>query len=341
MKFSVIVCAYNEENVISKCLDSIKSVNFRIDSFEIIVVNDGSTDNTEKNVLEFISNNKDINITYINIEHAGLSVARNAGIKHSTHDYVVFIDADALIDSELLSQYEITYKNSNVDFSGGRINLLNKNSSIAHFFQKTRFKQIFDSKRYKEQLIGANMSFKKDLFFEDGGFPDIFISRGDDTFIKNKFMKNYIYSPTPDAIVYHERPTSFIDCIKIFYIESINGEKLKKIISAPSYFNNILIVAMSLLFFIIAGNIFLSYPAIALTLFILYVLKSIVNSFLVIRYDNKENIIIYSLGYSLLKVIERVIKTYVYYIRIFDKTPTYSRSLNNFSIKKLDRNEAV
>ena len=78
------------------------------------------------------------------------------------------------------------------------------------------------------------MSFKKRLFYEDGGFPNIFVSRGDDTFIREKFLKKYNYEPSPDAIVLHERPSNFLDCLKIFYVESINGDILNNILGRQS-----------------------------------------------------------------------------------------------------------
>ena len=143
MNFSVIVCAYNEAHVIKKCLESISKIDFPIENFEIIVVNDGSNDDTGIIVKDFFSKNKKINSQYLSIKHAGLSIARNAGIYNSKFDYVVFIDADAIVDINILNEYQKTYRKSDIDFSGGRISLLNKNSLVARFFQKTRFKQIF------------------------------------------------------------------------------------------------------------------------------------------------------------------------------------------------------
>ena len=234
MKFSIIVCAYNEEKVIERCLKSLVKINFSIDQFEVLIINDGSNDQTESITEDFIHKNKIKNFKHIKIKHAGLSVARNAGIDNSNFDIILFIDADAVVDKNILNAYLNTYKNNKVEFSGGKISLLNTESKVAHFFQKTRFRQNFNKYNYKEQLIGANMSFKKRLFYEDGGFPNIFVSRGDDTFIREKFLKKYNYEPSPDAIVLHERPSNFLDCLKIFYVESINGDILNNILGRQS-----------------------------------------------------------------------------------------------------------
>ena len=110
MKFSIIVCAYNEEKVIERCLKSLVKINFSIDQFEVLIINDGSRDQTESITEDFIHKNKIKNFKHIKIKHAGLSVARNAGIDNSNFDIILFIDADAVVDKNILNAYLNTYK---------------------------------------------------------------------------------------------------------------------------------------------------------------------------------------------------------------------------------------
>ena len=83
MKVSVIVPVYNVEKYLNKCLDSL--INQSLDNFEIIVVNDGSPDNSQKIIDEYVSKYPKIVKSYIK-ENGGLSDARNYGIKKAQGD---------------------------------------------------------------------------------------------------------------------------------------------------------------------------------------------------------------------------------------------------------------
>ena len=99
IKFSIIVPAYNIKDYIERCLNSILSQNYK--NFEIIIVNDGSTDNCEKICKKYAK--KDARIKYILKENGGLSSARNEGIKYATGDYIWFVDGDDYIKEESLN----------------------------------------------------------------------------------------------------------------------------------------------------------------------------------------------------------------------------------------------
>lgn len=105
LKISVIVPVYNVEKYLKQCLDSI--VNQTYKNLEIIIVNDGTKDNSMKIVEEYL---QDKRIKVINKENGGLSSARNIGIKEATGDYISFIDSDDYIS---LNMYEDLVKNIN------------------------------------------------------------------------------------------------------------------------------------------------------------------------------------------------------------------------------------
>ncbi|QIM62299.1 hypothetical protein A1D29_02710 [Pasteurellaceae bacterium Orientalotternb1] len=88
MQFSVIIPIYNLEGYIEKCIDSVLNQSFH--DYEIILVNDGSTDTSKKICQNYVSEN----IILINKENGGLSDARNIGIKNSSGDYLLFLDGD-------------------------------------------------------------------------------------------------------------------------------------------------------------------------------------------------------------------------------------------------------
>lgn len=96
-RLSIIIPMYNSEKYISDCLDSILHINLNKEDYEVIIVNDGSTDKSKDIVDTYIANND--NFKYIEQENLGAAYARNAGLKHSEGEYVWFVDADDKIDS--------------------------------------------------------------------------------------------------------------------------------------------------------------------------------------------------------------------------------------------------
>ena len=101
-KISVIVPIYNAEAYLNRCLDSI--INQTYSDLEIILINDGSTDNSLDICLEYAS--KDKRIVVYNQTNKGISKARNKGIELATGDYIGFVDSDDIISPRM---YETLY----------------------------------------------------------------------------------------------------------------------------------------------------------------------------------------------------------------------------------------
>lgn len=97
VKVSVVVPVYNGEKYIGRCIESILNQNLK--DLELILVNDGSTDNSLATIKKYAYYNKNIKI--ITKSNGGVSSARNAGIKAATGDYIGFVDSDDWIDPEM------------------------------------------------------------------------------------------------------------------------------------------------------------------------------------------------------------------------------------------------
>ena len=110
---SIIVPVYNVEPFISECINSILIQSYK--NFELILVNDGSTDNSPTICEQYAS--KDKRIKVINKANGGLSDARNWGLKFSSGEYVVFLDSDDYWNDcdALFSLYSLLNKYSEVD----------------------------------------------------------------------------------------------------------------------------------------------------------------------------------------------------------------------------------
>lgn len=100
---SVIVPIYNTEKYLAKCLDSL--INQTFQRLEIILIDDGSTDNSGQICDEYAV--KDDRIKVIHKTNGGVSSARNAGLDVVTGSYIAFVDPDDYIDSDM---YEVLYK---------------------------------------------------------------------------------------------------------------------------------------------------------------------------------------------------------------------------------------
>lgn len=116
MKLSIIIPVYNTEKYLERCVKSLFSQNLLCEDFEIIIINDGSTDNSPS-ICNQLSK-KYQNIRFFSQENQGQSAARNVGLKHAIGEYVYFIDSDDYLNLGYLSSLLKIIKNENLDFLG-------------------------------------------------------------------------------------------------------------------------------------------------------------------------------------------------------------------------------
>jgi len=166
--FSVVVCTYNRSDYLVKVLNCLNI------QYEVIVVNNNSTDDTESICNEFIKNHPDIIFEYSLETNKGLSFARNTGIDLSKGEWVVFLDDDAEPISEYLTNIsDFLEKHPECMAAGGRIY---PNYEIAEPKWMSKFllplvsaidlgdkSKKFPTNKYP---IGANMLFKREIFKE-------------------------------------------------------------------------------------------------------------------------------------------------------------------------------
>ena len=102
MLISFIVPVYNTEKYLNACLDSLLAQDISLDDYEIICVNDGSTDRSKDILKRYESEYK--NIIVINQKNSGVCVSRNAGLLIARGEYIWFIDSDDIIERDLLKR---------------------------------------------------------------------------------------------------------------------------------------------------------------------------------------------------------------------------------------------
>lgn len=107
-KVSVIIPIYNVEQYLKDCIESV--ISQMNDSIQIVLVNDGSTDNSIK-IAEYYAN--DTNVILINQKNKGLGAARNTGLEHASGEYILFLDSDDMIkENSIFEMYNICKENS-------------------------------------------------------------------------------------------------------------------------------------------------------------------------------------------------------------------------------------
>ena len=102
---TAIICTYNRAKYIRPLLESIAANDFPKEEYEILLVDNNCTDNTHEICEEFATSHPDVQFRYTTEPEQGLSAARNCGIKESRGDIIVYIDDDALVDSNYLRDY--------------------------------------------------------------------------------------------------------------------------------------------------------------------------------------------------------------------------------------------
>jgi len=169
-KVSIIVPVYNAEKYIKKCLDSILNQTYK--DIEVIIVNDGSTDNSEEVIKQYLEK-EEYNIRYFKNKNKGVSFSRNFGVNYAAGDYIFFVDADDYLDEKLLENLKeemqkgidiIKFKAKKVD-SKGRI----LEEIYVPTFNEMSGEEAFEELKYNDVLLDTIWSyvFRKEFYIQN------------------------------------------------------------------------------------------------------------------------------------------------------------------------------
>jgi glucosyl-dolichyl phosphate glucuronosyltransferase len=207
---TIAICTYNRSNFLQKCLESIFKSE-KAGQFEILVIDNNSTDNTYSIVKKF--QNNDQNLKYFFEEKTGLSNARNKAIEKANSELIAFLDDDCFITDTYLDRIQWLVENLDFDCVGGMYlpwYYVQKPKWINDDFGKMKSLNIVLSKVEKDYVAGGNMLFKKKVFNKVGFFPVEFgmngnlTAYGEEDYIQEKIRKvgGSIYFD-PELIVFH------------------------------------------------------------------------------------------------------------------------------------------
>ena len=212
--FSIVIPLYNKEATVERAIRS--ALNQTVQDFEIIVVNDGSTDNSVK-VVEAIGAPR---IRLIHQENQGVSAARNRGIAEAQHELIAFLDAD----DEWFNDYLETIIRLKVNFPSCRLYATNyiycrpsnysRNTVIRGLptnFKEGVLKDYFSvSTRSDPPLWSSAVSVAKKAITKVGGFP-LGITTGEDLLTWARLFLNYEIAYCIEPKVYNWEPTRISD----------------------------------------------------------------------------------------------------------------------------------
>ena len=234
LKFSIIVPIYNIEKYIEKCIKSVLIQNYK--NFELILVNDGSTDNSQ-NICEEYSKIDD-RITIINKKNGGLPAARNTGIKIATGDYICHLDGDDFWKEGYLEYLNNKLSSNKIDilFGCGRYDFFGNSNYNKEYYYKN-IQKIFN----KNELIKYLMAMGHEI--PASACTNVYNT----SFVKNKelfFTEGLTWSEDTDNyfnVLLNCRTYDFMD--EIYYVDrKNNASAMTKEYSYKNIFSNIFVL---------------------------------------------------------------------------------------------------
>lgn len=211
MKCSLIIPAYNAEKTIKRCLKSAMEQTLPREIFEIIVVDDGSTDRTRRIVKEFP-------VKIVSQKNQGPAVARNRGAREASGDILLFTDSDCELDSNFVKNMIAPF-DIDSEIAGVQGSYKTKQKEFMAMFSQveieTRYK-IMARNKYIDFIGTYAAAYKKDIFENYGAFDTGFpLASGEDTEFSYKLHKaNCKMVFQPEAFVFHQHPNKLIHYLK-------------------------------------------------------------------------------------------------------------------------------
>jgi GT2 family glycosyltransferase len=202
LRVSVVVCSYNGSRTLADCLDGLRRLQYP--NYEVIVVNDGSTDRTGEIAAQS-------GFRVITTENRGLSHARNVGMQNATGEIVAYTDDDARPDSHWLMYLTAAFLRSDHAAIGGPNIAPGGDGEIADCVANAPGgpTHVLLSDTEAEHIPGCNMAFRRSVLETIGGFDEQFRVAGDDVDVCWRILeRGHTIGFCASAVVWHHRRNS-------------------------------------------------------------------------------------------------------------------------------------
>lgn len=220
---SIIIPAYNEQNHINKCLESILELDYPC--FETIVVDDGSTDGTSAIVNDFYGILSNLILIRLKKNH-GRSHARNQGTKQARYEILVFLDADCIVSRKWLKAL-VRKMMKTGNCAMGRIKTANSGISRWVDEESKRFNDFWQKEYHKAinrgfcKNLDGIFGIPRVLFDEIGEFDETLPYREDGDYFKRLTDQGIKVAFAPSAIVFHHHPKA----LRSYFTKGVNVAK--------------------------------------------------------------------------------------------------------------------
>ncbi len=204
MDFSIIVPLYNEQKNLTGLLESLKALNYDSSLFEIIMVDNNSTDDTAEIVASYGQ------ILLLHEEKRGSYAARNKGIEYAQGRYICFTDADCLVDKNWLLEAKKAANGENEvpGLIAGKVINTNPYQNLYSRYDDLCF--LKQERLLKDNgAATANLVVKKEVFDVAGRFDYNMVTGGDMEFVHRAVCQGFTLMYNEKMIVYHKSRTSF------------------------------------------------------------------------------------------------------------------------------------
>ena len=266
---SFVIPVFNRPNEIDELLKSFANLSGDKD-FEIVIVEDGSTNKCE----QLVKNYKDLNVSYYFKENSGPGDSRNFGMKRAKGSYYIILDSDCILREDYIENVIYKLNNNFADCFGG---VDDAHDSFSNFQKAVSFSMtsfittghLRGGKWSKDfQPRSFNMGISKSAFYDSGGFINIHPGEDPDLSLR-LYKKGYVIKNYEDVVVFHKRRISLKSFFTQVYkfgvarsiLNTIHKDSKKIIYWFPFFF--------TLLFLISIFSVFL-YSNILLFLFFVY-----------------------------------------------------------------------
>ena len=204
---SFIIPVYNVEKYIKRCIESV--LNQSYDNIEIIVVNDGSKDNSKRIIEEMLSESK--KIVLINKENGGVSSARTEGLKHAQGEFILFIDSDDYLENDYAEYfYNLINQEEQIDIAMNynkfsihtpeqvkkeKIEILSSNKIMEYIYTSKINVAVWNKIYRRSFLENNNISFNKEIWYGEGMLFNIqCLQYTDRVVVGNKRVYHQVYN---------------------------------------------------------------------------------------------------------------------------------------------------
>ncbi len=251
MKLSIIIPVYNAEQYLKKCLESVFQQNLKLEDFEVICINDGSTDKTQQILEEF--QKKYTNIILENQENFGEAISRNKAIFLSKGEYITFLDSDDYYDALTLSKALQIIASQNLDILYLKMNHISEDYQFIQSLPNLSENEIlsglkherrpFPATIYKKSVIGEIQFPLNIIVGPDSVFNALVQSKAKRVSFSSDLVYNYLVRPNSlsKKAITEEGYQGFINAITILD-EYKNQHFSPENKEAQQYFDKVILV---------------------------------------------------------------------------------------------------